>query len=68
MWGLNSQPEDQESHALLTEPARHPKHFFQQIELTNKKFTDSGYFKANIFTLNLGISTWLSFSFVGGEK
>ena len=24
MWGLNSQPQDQESHALLTEPARCP--------------------------------------------
>ena len=24
MWGLHLQPQDQESHALLTEPARHP--------------------------------------------
>ena len=24
MWGLNSQPRDQEAHALLTEPAKHP--------------------------------------------
>ena len=25
MWGLNLQPQDQESHALLPEPARSPK-------------------------------------------
>ena len=27
MWGSNSEPQDQESHALLTEPVRRPVHY-----------------------------------------